>query len=297
MTCGRENSGVIRGVGYSLLSLVTGAVLVWLGWHAGSANPAVPFDRTAVIVIVLVLTVLPWVWRPVASHRTARIVRVAGYLSVYALLAALTGLSRFAGSRFDHFTAFNQAAWEADMRSGAVVGAVLMVLLIGGYAVAVLTLTSQRTAVEPRTLAVGTGCGVALALAVYAFMPAGNTSHAFVLAVLAPAALLAAGVLAGRQGAIAGLCAGGAAALLLATLTIATMVLFPGQVDLEWANPDPSVPHGTLFELQMSVGDAAIRYQAGLLLGPLAGLAVGFLGGWFSRSRPESGRANAAPAG
>ncbi|MEU0882049.1 hypothetical protein ABZ345_25830 [Lentzea sp. NPDC005914] len=286
----------MRGVGYTLLSLVTGSVLVWLDWHAGSANPAVPFTRAAMIVIVLLLTVLPWVLGPVAPHRTARIIRTAGYVSIYALLAALTALSRFAGSRFDHFTAFDQANWEADMRGGAVVGAVLMIVLIGGYAVAVLALTSQRMAVEPRTLTIGTGLGLALALAVYAFMPVGNTSHAFVLAFLPPAALLAAGVLA-RQGVIAGLCAGGAAALLLATLTIATMVLLPGQVDLEWANPDPSVPHGTLFELQMSVGDAAVRYQLGLLLGPLAGLAIGFLGSSFTRPRRVSGPANAAPAG
>ncbi|MDT7790196.1 MAG: hypothetical protein QOF58_8615 [Pseudonocardiales bacterium] len=286
----------MRGVGYSLFSLVTGSVLVWLDWHAGSANPAAPVNRAAMIVTVLVLTVLPWVLGPVAPNRTARTVRVAGYVSIYALLGALTGLSRYAGSRFDHFTAFDQANWEADMRSGAVVGGVLLVLLIGGYAVAVLTLTSQRMAVEPRTLAIGTGCGVALALAVYAFMPVGNVSHAFVLAFLPPAALLAAGVLA-RQGVIAGLCAGGAAALVLATLTIATMVLLPGQVDLEWANPDPSAPHGTLFELQMSVGDAAIRYQLGLLLGPLAGVACGFLGSSFTRPRRAFGRANEAPAG
>lgn len=291
----------MRRVGYSLLSLATGSMLVWLDWHAGSENPAVPVNRATMVVLALGLTALPWVLGPVAPNRTARIVRVAGYVSIYALLAALTGLSRFAGSRFDHFTAFDQANWEADMRSGAAVGAVLMVLLIGGYAVAVLALTSRQTAVEPRTLVVGTGCGLALALALYAFMPVGNVSHAFVLALLPPAALLAAGVLAGglRQGVVAGLCAGGTAALLLATLTIATMVLLPGQVDLEWANPDPSVPHGTLFELQMSVGDAALRYQIGLLLGPFAGLAAGFLGSSFTRPNPRRapGRANAAPAG
>src|SRR5689334_12100189 len=102
----------MRGIGYSLLSLVTGSVLVWLGWHAGSANPAAPVDRVVMIVTVVVLTVLPWVHGPVAANRTARIVRAAGYVSIYALLGALTALSRFAGSRFDHFTAFNQVAWE-----------------------------------------------------------------------------------------------------------------------------------------------------------------------------------------
>jgi hypothetical protein len=81
------------------------------------------------------------------------------------------------------------------------------------------------------------------------------------------------------SGAVGGLCAGGTAALLLAILTIATMLLLPRQVDLEWGNPDPNVPHGTPGEVQMSVGDAAIKYQAGLVIGPLLGLVLGAVGG------------------
>jgi hypothetical protein len=68
---------------------------------------------------------------------------------------------------------------------------------------------------------------------------------------------------------------GGVAALVLATLTIGTMVLAPHAVTLEWANPDPRVPHGTPFEIQMSVGDAAIRYLFALLAGPALGLMLG----------------------
>jgi hypothetical protein len=160
-------------------------------------------------------------------------------------------------------------------------------------------MTGYRTSVAPRTLAVGAGLGVATALMVYALMPLGDLLHPpnpvlaagyrAVLILAAPCALLAAGVLAGRRGTdhsaglgrggLAGLCAGGTAALLLNILVIATMLLLPGYVDLEWANPDPAVPHGTTFEVQMSVGDAAVKYQLGLLIGPLVGLALGAVGG------------------
>ena len=57
------------------------------------------------------------------------------------------------------------------------------------------------------------------------------------------------------------------------------MLLLPRQVDLKWANPDPAVAHGTPYEVQMSVGDAAIKYEAGLLLGPVVGLVLGVIGG------------------
>jgi hypothetical protein len=75
---------------------------------------------------------------------------------VYALLLVIVGMCRFAGSRFDHFQAFDQANWEADLRRGAVVGAVLWVTLVGGYAATVLAVTARRTSVPPVTLAAAT---------------------------------------------------------------------------------------------------------------------------------------------
>jgi hypothetical protein len=58
------------------------------------------------------------------------------------------------------------------------------------------------------------------------------------------------------------------------------MRLFPGQVPLKWANPDPSVQHGTPYEIEMSVSDAAARYLPLLFLAPLVGPVLGAL---FSR--------------
>jgi hypothetical protein len=319
-----REAGVIRKIGYTVAGVATGAILVWLNWHPGSANPAVPTNRIALMTMVLLLVVLPWVARlvlgPVADNRAARVVRVTGYVGVYLVLLVLVGLSRFAGRRFDHFQAFDQANWEADVRAGAVVSAVLLTAVVGGYAAAILAITARRTAVSPATLAIGARLGVAAALLMYALMPLGNALHPhnialaagyqIVLILVLPGALLTAGALAGRrvairpakpgpagvtdpspagirQGVLAGLCAGGAAALLLSIITIGTMLLLPRHVELKWANPSPYVAHGTPFEVQMSVGDAALKYQFGLLLGPLIGLALGAVAGAGVAERRE----------
>jgi len=263
--------------------------MVWLDWHAGSANPAVPVNRVTTIVVFALLAVLPWVFGAAADTRTARVVRACGYTALYALMAVLVGLSRFAGSRFDHLVAFNQANWAADMRAGAVVNAVLLTAIIGGYASVVLAVTARRIS----GLATGVGLGATAAVVVYAVLPFGNVTtpvDAVVLAILPLAAVIAAGLHAGnvRSGAIAGLCAGATTALLLNILTVTTMLLLPGHVDLEWANPDPAVPHGTPFEVRMSVGDSAIKYEAGLLLGPLIGLALGAVAGGAGRAPLQS---------
>jgi hypothetical protein len=91
-----------------------------------------------------------------------------------------------------------------------------------------------------------------------------------------------------RRGGIAGLCAGGVAAVLVNVFAIGTMLLLPDRVELRWANPDPAVPHATPYEVRMSVGDAAIKYEAALLLAPLLGLALGAVSGLGLAGEVES---------
>ena len=99
-----------------------------------------------------------------------------------------------------------------------------------------------------------------------------------------------------RGGPLAGLVTGGAGALVLATLTIPTMVLFPAHVPLKWANPDPDVPHGTPYELEMSVGDAAAKYEGFLLAGPMLGLVLGVAGFALTASSSLSRDSASPPA-
>jgi hypothetical protein len=207
-------------------------------------------------------------------------------------------VSRYASSRFDHFVAFDQDNWNADMRDGSVVGGIAVLAIIGGYMYAVLAMTSRRRPVPPTTLFIGGVTGLAIGVVCYALTPFGGPLTTGLSFVTYPALLAIAiggpwlaGFLAGRrsstvdgttptgQGVLAGLLAGGAAAIVVGVLTVSTMVSYPERVELRWANPDPSAPHGTQYELQMSVGDASTKYEAFLLLGPLIGLVLGGLGG------------------
>ena len=132
---------MIGRIAYTAIGLAAGAITVRLGWHPGSANPAMPADRTTMIISVLAGAAMPWITRrrlgPVAD---------------------------------DRFQAFNQSNWEADMRSGAIVSAVIIIALITGYAFAILAITARWTHATPPALAIG----VAIAVAVYALMPLGE---------------------------------------------------------------------------------------------------------------------------
>ena len=290
-------AGLWRGAARAGLAALAGGVLVWLGWHPGSANPAMPTDRVALIVTVGVLAALPAAVRlwygPVAGNRSARVIRTGGYLAVYALVLVIVGLSRFAGSRFDHFQAFDQANWAADMRSGAFVSAVLMIGIVGGYAVAVLMVTADHAAMRPGTLTAATAAGAATAVVAFAMTPFGGPlqpgngwlAGGYALALLCVPVAAAWALVRLRLGALGGLWAGGTAALLLAVLTVATMLAFPDHVDLKWANPSPAVPHGTPNEVQMSVSDTAVKYFAGLVILPLLGLLLSAAGTASGQSR------------
>jgi hypothetical protein len=310
-----RQSDVVRRVGCTAAAAAAGAALVWLDWHPGSTNPAVRTDRIGLTVVMLVLALLPWMVRPLlgpaADNRAARAVRSGGYVAVYLLLLVMVSLFRYAGARFDHFQAFDQDHWAADMRHESVVSAVIITVMLGGYALVVLTVTARRFAVPRAVLTTGTGLGAAVAVLVYALMPFGNPLHltnagmragyTVVLIVVPLAALLAVGPIAMRlragrravSGFVGGLCAGTTAALLLAVLTIGTMLLFPRLVDLKWANPSPFVPHGTTYELQMTLGDTAAKYYLILLAGPILGLVLGGLGALGAADVSR----DAAPAG
>jgi hypothetical protein len=298
------HSAAVRRAVSAVAAVAAGTVVVALAWHPGSTNPAVPVERAGLIGTTALLAVLPWVLRPilgpVAANGTAPLARRFGYLSVYLLLLVIALLSRFAGSRFDQFEAFDPGAWRAEMRADAWVSVLLLAGLVGGYAVLVLALTARRSAVPPRVLALATGLGAAAAVVLYALMPFGNarhlpssglqTAYQVVLIAVPIAALVAVGPVAGRRlsaGVVGGLGAGATAALVLTVLTVATMLLFPDRVDLEWANPSPLVPHGTPYEIRMSVGDAAIKYYVALIAGPIVGLVLGTVSGVMAKIRPR----------
>jgi hypothetical protein len=363
-----SESGVLRRLGYTVCGVAAGLTFAWLERHPGSTAPGVAVTRVMNVVEFLVPAALPWVTRPwlgpVAGNRVARMVRGGGYLAIYALMLVAVGVSRYAGSSHDHadhagMTPQELANWTASVQADVWFGGFVLIAILGGYSFLLLALTSRRWAVRPRTLAVGAGIGLLLALAVYGLAPTGRRlpvdNPALVVLIwagilsLPPVALYLVGGLAGRQNSIvdqpagdiivdkltdgsivdqstadsvvdqsisdsgaadrdlalwqerirqgrtAGLLAGGVGALVLAVVTVTTMLLFPHSVALEWGNPDRSVPHGTDSEWRMSLGDSVEKYEFWLLFGPLVGLALGAAGG--ARGYPQTGSSRAEAGG
>ena len=258
-----------------LLPLALALFVVIYGWEPGSTNPAAPIYRVYLVATVVMLLALPVCFRPVTG--VARTLRIGAYGTLIALVGVVDALGHYAGARFENFQPLDEPAWRAAKISGAITESILLFAVMAAYALGILLLTSRRrSANELRVGAIGALTG---ALIIFALMPFGNANPL--------AGFVAVGVLmlvGARGGPLAGVIAGGAGALLLVTLTIPMMLLFPTHVELKWANPDPDVPHGTPYELEMSVGDGAAKYEGFLLAGPLLGLFLGAAGAALTSS-------------
>ena len=284
-----------------------GAALLRLGWEPGSANPAAPVHRDFLVVVVLMLALLAWVagrrrvFGRVAQDRGALLLRAGAFAALLALPLVMLDLSRYAGARFapgDLASASERAQWHAARVSDAIAGSVVMSIVIAAYAVGALWITSGRSGATSRTLAAGAGCGVAMGLVVYALSPFGGALRAGpwlspVIYAALPLAFFGVPALAGKlagdgisgltdsielslarvaQGLRAGACAAAVGALVIALLTIPTMVHFPDRVALKEPHP---VAGALTYDRQMSVGDGAGKYVLLLFLAPLLGAAMG----------------------
>ncbi len=90
-----------------------------------------------------------------------------------------------------------------------------------------------------------------------------------------------------KQGVLAGLCAGAAAALLVSLLGISTIALAPNDAQgIQWTLPSHSGNAGTVYEFEVSVSEAAAGYLLVLVLFPLLGAGLGAWGGMYGASRP-----------
>jgi hypothetical protein len=303
----------VHSVAYGMAAAAASVALVWFTWNPGSTDPAAPVVRIDMIATVALLTLLPWVgrWRgwmgPAGRGRAARAVRAVGYLLLWALLLVRIGVDRFAGARFEHFTAYDQDNWAAEMVTRAIVGSVLIFVLTAAYAAGILAMTARRFTVAPETLAIGASFGLMAGVIGYAMAPLGSfprigngwlqAGYVLLFLVVVFGTPFTAGRLAALQPLRAGLLTAMVAALTATNLAVTTMLLMPRAVPLIWANPDPAAPHGTPFEIQMTVSDTAGGYLSVLVLAPL----VGLIGGAAARLRtqpnaasPSASRANPA---
>jgi PAP2 superfamily len=309
-----------RGVGYRLAFAAAAAATVWSAWSGPPGDSAIVINRVDVITIAVILAGLPLVVRgvrgPMARGRQARIIRTAGYAAVLVLVLVKAAVERIADAPPNNLEAAGRA-WT---------GEITFLAVMAGYAAVILVYTASRSPAVPGTVAIGAAAGAGVGVLVYALGPWGFPlrftgwwpAHVYdaaialgaLLALSAPVAVgLAATRRAGgsapgrsraRHGAMAGLCTGAAAALVVAALSTATIALLPYDAGLrnwaaghigQWTPVVGQVTPVVGPRLGYVAGNSAFAagYLVVLLLGPLAGCV---LGAWVGRVA-----GTAAPAG
>jgi len=297
---------------YSLAFAAAAAGMAWNAWSGPPGDSAIEINRIDVIVIVVILAGLPWIVRrargPVADARLARLVRTGGYVTVLALVVVKSAVERVADAPPNNLSG-PAVAWT---------GEAVFLAVMASYAAVILVFSARRSPALPATVAFGTVAGIAVGLLVYVLGPLGFPLRftgpwparlydaAMALGVLlALGAPAVAGRRAGRalpagagarQGAMAGLCFGTAAALVVAVLSTATIAILPYDAGFRhWAISHvgqwtPAVGQLTSIlhpRLGYVAGNSAFAagYLVVLLVSPLAGCAFG---AWGAHPRPGS---------
>ena len=314
-----------RGLRYRLAFTAAVAGIAWSGWSGPPGDSAIAVNRADVITIAVILVGLPWAVRrvrgPVAGSRLARLLRSGGYAAVLALVLVKAAVERVAGAPPNNF--------EGPARAWT--GEVVFLGVMVGYAALITVCTARRSPAAPSTVAIGVATGAALGVVAYVLGPLGFPLR---FTGLWPASLydagMALGVLVGlcapvlvglaatrrvdrsgptgpgmRQGALAGLWTGAAAALVVAVLSTATIALLPYDSGLRhWASSHVGQwtsavnPWTPIYEPRSYLGYVAgtsafaAGYLVVLLLGPLFGAA---LGGGVGRAAGHARLASARP--
>ncbi len=300
-----------RRVGYPLAFAAAAVGTAWSAWSGPPGDSAVAINRVDVITISVILAALPWAVRrtrgPMAGTGQARMIRTGGYAAILALVLVKAAVERVADASPNNLDAAARA-WA---------GEVAFLAVMAGYAAVILVYTASRSPAVPAAVAIGTATGATVGVLVYVLGPLGFPlrftgwwpAHLYdaamalgaLLALCAPAA---AGVAAtrsaggsvparsrARQGAVAGLCTGTAAALMIAAMSTATIALLPYDAGLRnWAAGHigqwtPAVGQVTSVvgpRLGYVAGNSAFAagYLIVLLLSPLAAWG---LGAWAGR--------------
>ena len=313
-----REAALARRLGYPLAFAAAAAGTAWSAWSGPPGDAAIMINRVDVITMVVILAALLWiigrVCGPVAGGWLARLVRTGGYAAVLALVLVKTAVRRVADAPPNNLGG----------ATGAWIGEVVFLAVMAGYAAVILACTARRSPAVPATVATGTATGTALGVMAYALGPLGfplrftgpwpvrlyDAAMALgaLLALCAPvAAGLASARRAGRsmpagsrvrQGAMAGLCTGAAAALVVAALSTTTIALLPRETWLrQWAASHigqwtpvtghwtPILSPGTRLGYVAGASAFAAGYLIVLLLSPLLGCAFG---AWGARSWPGS---------
>jgi hypothetical protein len=298
-----------RRIGYWLAVSVAAALIVRAAWSGAPGNPATLISRISTFAIVGLIAVLHWPVRrrfgPISTSWTARILRVAGFALVIALVLVKAAVERHQ---------FAQLAGRPAL-NGIWAGEIAFVVVIAAYLAGLLAITARRPPASRAAVVIGIGTGVLLGLAVYALRPMDNPVHITnawlgtlfeINKVIAVPAVLAAAIAAviaaarrtsrrerdgalplthikARQGVAAGLCVGITCALLVSVLGITTIAIAPHAASsIQWTIPGGNLPASSLYRFEAAASHAVAGYLLILIIFPFLGAGIGAWGGLFA---------------
>lgn len=150
-----------------------GAVaLVWIGWPGASTNSATPVNRMYVVGTLVLLAGLPLLVRrnfgPARAGWAPLVTRMSGYAVVLALIA-VTAVQQRISSQLGGYFPVIAPVWAMDVG---------FLLIIAGYVVGLLILTSRRVQFTRRVLPAALGIGALTAGVLYLLAPFGISATA-----------------------------------------------------------------------------------------------------------------------
>ncbi len=296
-----------RKIGYWLALCVVAGCVVGAAWPGAAADPATLISRLGAIVIVGMAAALHWPVRrrfgPISASWTARIVRIAGFGMVSALILVKAAVERHEFARLAGRPAL-VGVWS---------GEVAFLIVIAAYITGLLAITARRPPASRAATVIGISAGVLLGLAVYVLRPLDNPAHianawlsagfeiARILAVPAVLAVTIAAVIMAsrrtprrdsalpltsaraRQGVAAGLCVGVTCALLVSVLGIATIAVAPHAASsIQWTIPGGNLPTSSIYRFEVYASHAVAGYLLILIIFPFLGAGIGAWGGLFA---------------
>jgi hypothetical protein len=167
-----------RMIGSATLFAVAAALAAWAAWPGPPDTFATSVGRVDVITMVALLgglaLVARWVFGPPGHSRAARVLRLATYAAILAVIPAkniveqVLDVAPRGGIDLRLYRLISGPGFGSHWTSE-----ILFLVVMALYAAAVLWLTSQRSRVAPATLAIGTVAGTALGAAWYVIGPLG----------------------------------------------------------------------------------------------------------------------------
>jgi hypothetical protein len=164
-----------------LFAMAAGSV-IWEVWPGPPTSSATGINRVYALTTVLLLAGLGLAsrlfLRPSDDSRTARSLRIGVYIGLLALVPARAAVLAFALQRPRGGVPLLLYRAIAPKGIGTWLTAILSLVLLGLYAIAMFWITSRRSRVAPTTLVIGTVSGLALGLVMYVVAPLGLSKAA-----------------------------------------------------------------------------------------------------------------------